>query len=84
MAKELIEAEEADKKQRFFKGLGGPSGDYPPYSIEYSADFLEYCAAQDIPNFGVHAFYALSREPIPNWDNLDKGIFPKGNNQYIC
>lgn len=74
----MLQADEADRKQRILKGLAGPCGDYPPFTIEYSSNLLEYCAAQDIPNFGVHAFYALSREPLSNWDNITNTIFPRG------
>lgn len=78
VAKELLEAEEAERRQRIIRGLAGPSGDYPPFSIEYSSNLREYSAAQDIPNFGVHAFYALSKEPLNTWDNLTTTIFPRG------
>lgn len=78
VAKELLEAEEVERRQRILRGLAGPSGDYPPFTIEYSSNLLEYTAAQDIPNFGVHAFYALSKEPLSKWDNLTTAVFPKG------
>lgn len=38
---------------------------------------MEYTAAQDIPNFGVHVYYAISKEPLPLWKNADKGVFPR-------
>lgn len=79
IAKQWVELEENRKRARWIEGLG--SGDYPPLTTECSADLLEYVAAQDIPNFGVHAYYAISNEPINNWENIEKGIFPKGNFQ---
>ncbi|KAF2905192.1 hypothetical protein ILUMI_00969 [Ignelater luminosus] len=77
VAKELLEVEEQYRKQEIVSGVSGAKGDSPPYSTEHSADLLEYSAAQDIPNFGVHAYYAISNEPLPNWDRTDKAIFPR-------
>lgn len=76
VAKELLNSSEADKIEKLRHGIG--SGDFPPCSVECSADLLEYAAAQDIPNFGVHAYYALGREPLPTWENANLDIFPKG------
>lgn len=76
IAKTWVEMEDNHRRVRLMEGLGG--GDFPPLTTECSADLLEYVAAQDIPNFGVHAYYAISSEPINTWENLEKGIFPKG------
>lgn len=81
MAQALIEAQAAERKDKIAKGLAGPTGDYPPVTTEYSGDLLEYTAAQDIPNFGVHVFYAISRDPLPLWDNAENGVFPKSRYQ---
>ena len=77
IAKAWLETEENKRRRRILQGLG--SGDNPPVKTEYSGDLLEYAATQEIPRFGVHAFYALSKDPLPNWDNVEKGVFPKGN-----
>ena len=58
--------------------LLGIAAEYPAMTAECSGDLLEYAAAQDIPNFGVHAYYAFSSDPITQWDNMEKGIFPRG------
>lgn len=79
VAKALIKAEEASKKSK-----RGGAGDYPPYTTEYSADLQEYSAAQDIPNFGVHVYYASSPEPLPLWEGADKGVFPKSKPSSYC
>lgn len=63
--------------ERIRKELNGEKGDSPIYTTDYSEDLLEYVAAQDIPNFGVHAFYAFSKETLPHWHHADKAIFPK-------
>lgn len=52
---------------------------FPAYTTDCSPDLTEYAAAQDIPNFGVHAYYAISKEPINKWQKPEKAIFPKGN-----
>lgn len=50
----------------------------PPISIEISGDLCEIVTYQEIPGFGAHFYYAFSPEKIQKWDNLDKGIIPKG------
>ncbi|KAF5293501.1 hypothetical protein FQA39_LY02986 [Lamprigera yunnana] len=72
VAKELLLSEEELRKQK-----RSEVGDSPPYVIEYSADLLEYAAAQEIPNFGVHAYYAISNDPLPLWDHTEKTICPR-------
>lgn len=52
-------------------------GDHSPYICDFSADLLEYVAIQDIPNFGVHGYFAVSKSPINTWDRVDKKVFPK-------
>ncbi|GJQ72270.1 hypothetical protein Trydic_g3360 [Trypoxylus dichotomus] len=76
IAKQWVESEEIRKRTRLMEGLG--AGDFPPLTTECSADLREYVAAQDIPNFGVHAYYAISNEPVTTWEDMEKGIFPKG------
>lgn len=72
-----MQTEDCERLQRLKRGLGA-AGDFPPISSECSADLLEYCATQDIPNFGVHAYYAIGKEAIPNWDNAHNAVYPKG------
>nr|CAD7197863.1 unnamed protein product [Timema douglasi] len=49
----------------------------PPYIVEVSSDLKEYAVAQEIPNFGVHCYFAVSSEPISEWDNAEKGFYPR-------
>lgn len=78
MAKTLIEKEHSERQDRIRRQLRGQEGDLPPYTTDFSADFREYVAAQDIPGFGVHCYYALSKDPISVWRKVDKSILPKG------
>lgn len=77
MAKKMIESEHSDRQDRIRKQLQGQDGDYPPYTTDFSSDYREYVAAQDIPGFGVHCYYAISKDPIYNWKITDKGPLPK-------
>ncbi|CAG9813384.1 unnamed protein product [Phaedon cochleariae] len=77
MAKNLIQKEQFERIDRIRRQLRGQIGDSPPYMTDCSSDFREYVAAQDIPGFGVHCYYAISKEPIDTWRKADKGIFPK-------
>lgn len=47
-------------------------GELPPCSIDTSADFKEYAAVQDIPNFGIHVYYAFSPDPMQFWSNTNQ------------
>ncbi|CAG2067580.1 unnamed protein product, partial [Timema podura] len=49
----------------------------PPYIVEVSSDLKEYAVAQEIPNFGVHCYFAVSNDPISEWDNAEKGLYPR-------
>lgn len=75
MAKGIIEKENAEKRAKKKKG---ESGDFPPYISDFSADLLEYAAVQTIENFGVHAYYAISKQPLNQWYRVDKQTLPKG------
>ncbi|KAK5640909.1 hypothetical protein RI129_009456 [Pyrocoelia pectoralis] len=74
VAKELLESEEQLRNKYAKDGVGECN---PPYTTEYSADLLEYAAAQIIPNFGIHAYYAISNEPLSSWKRTEKAIFPR-------
>lgn len=78
IAKSLLQADEVDRRERLRGLIRGGGDEFPPYNIECSADLLEYAAAQDIPKFGVHAYYAISNSPITSWDNVDVRYLPKG------
>ncbi|KAG5874298.1 hypothetical protein JTB14_013964 [Gonioctena quinquepunctata] len=77
MARALIQKEQLERVDRIRKQLRGQIGDYPPYTTDCSSDYREYAAAQDIPGFGVHCYYAFSKEPINFWQRADRGIYPK-------
>uniref|UniRef100_A0A6P7GUY2 Protein piccolo-like n=1 Tax=Diabrotica virgifera virgifera TaxID=50390 RepID=A0A6P7GUY2_DIAVI len=77
MAEDLIIAEQKERRTNIRRQLQGQIGDFPPYTTDISSDLREYVAAQDIPGFGVHCYYAISKDPITQWQKADKGIFPK-------
>ncbi|KAK9883208.1 hypothetical protein WA026_001400 [Henosepilachna vigintioctopunctata] len=77
IARQIIEKEQNEKKEKYRKRMRGEIGDFSPYSTDYSPDLREYVAAQDIPNFGVHVYYAISKDPILDWDNAHHAVFPK-------
>ena len=60
------------------KRLRGDVETFPPYISDFSADLLEYVAVQNIEDFGVHAYYAISKEPLSSWYKVDKQLLPKG------
>ncbi|XP_008196704.1 uncharacterized protein LOC103313935 isoform X2 [Tribolium castaneum] len=59
-----------------------PQSDESPrarsYNYDFSGDLLSYVAYQDIEDFGVHCYYAMSKQPITVWDRFDKSLFPSG------
>ncbi|XP_072398735.1 uncharacterized protein [Diabrotica undecimpunctata] len=77
MAEDLIISEQKERRANIRRQLQGQIGDFPPYTTDISSDLREYVAAQDIPGFGVHCYYAISKDPITSWQKADKGIFPK-------
>nr|CAH7723448.1 unnamed protein product [Callosobruchus chinensis] len=77
MARLILQKEKSERIQRIRRQLRGHTGDYPPYSTDLSPDLREYVAAQDIPGFGVHCYYAISKDPVNTWHKADKGVFPK-------
>nr|CAI5823951.1 unnamed protein product [Callosobruchus analis] len=77
MARLILNKEKSERIQRIRRQLRGQTGDYPPYSTDLSPDLREYVAAQDIPGFGVHCYYAISKDPVNTWLKADKGVFPK-------
>lgn len=79
MARQVIEKEQKAKKEHYLKKIRGEVGDWPPFSTDYSSDLKEYVAAQDIPNFGVHVYYAMSKDPILDWDKAEHAVFPRCN-----
>lgn len=49
----------------------------PPYKVDVSQDMKEFAAFQEIPNFGSHFYYAVSMDPLPEWQNFSKLKIPK-------
>lgn len=76
MARDILETEH-DERVRSMQDKQSAGGDYPPYTVELSADLLEYSSSQEIPKFGSHMYYAISTEPIHTWENLDLGVLSK-------
>lgn len=65
---------EEDERQ----ALGGGDAWGTPYAIEISNDLKEFVAAQEIPNFGVQVYYAMSTDdPIHKWSMFDERRLPK-------
>jgi hypothetical protein len=78
VAKTIIEQEQQERFEKWQKRMKGESGDYPPYVSDFSADLLEYVAVQSIENFGVHCYYAVSKQPLSSWYRTDRQLLPKG------
>ena len=51
--------------------------DHPRVLTSIGGDLCEYAAVQEIPNFGIHGYYAVSTEPLPKWSNTRKSEDPK-------
>ncbi|XP_018326206.1 uncharacterized protein LOC108737680 isoform X2 [Agrilus planipennis] len=68
VAKELLDIETEEL---------GECSKYPPYMVEYSSNMLEYVSYQEIPLFGAHVYYAISKEPIGLWYHANKGAVPR-------
>jgi hypothetical protein len=49
----------------------------PPYKIDMSQDMKEFAAYQEIPNFGAQFYFAISSDPIKEWDNFSKLKIPR-------
>lgn len=77
IARQIIEKEQNEKRERCLKNIRGEDGDFPSFITDYSPDLLEYVAAQDIPRFGIHVYYAISKEPLTEWKNSEHGVFPR-------
>ncbi|XP_049820495.1 uncharacterized protein LOC126264879 [Aethina tumida] len=63
----MIEQETNAKMLRIKQQLTGQTENQPMH-IDLSASLQEYVSAQDIPNFGVHCYYAFSHEPLTKWN----------------
>ncbi|XP_046619152.1 uncharacterized protein LOC124304677 [Neodiprion virginianus] len=42
---------------------------YPPVFTSVGGDLCQFVAVQEIPNFGLHGYYAISIEPLPKWSH---------------
>lgn len=78
-ARNLMEQEKTERREIVRLEMMGDMQTFPAFTTDCSPDLTEYVAAQDIPNFGVHAFYAISKQPVNKWQRSEKAIFPKGD-----
>lgn len=42
---------------------------YPPVYTSVGGDLCQFVAVQEIPNFGLHGYYAISTEPLSKWSH---------------
>ncbi|XP_050295858.1 titin-like isoform X2 [Anthonomus grandis grandis] len=77
-ARNLLEEEKLERRKIIKLEMMGDMDAFPAYTTDCSPDLTEYVAAQDIPNFGVHAYYAISKQPVSKWQRSEKAILPKG------
>ncbi|CAG9767382.1 unnamed protein product [Ceutorhynchus assimilis] len=82
-ARNLLEQEANERKATIRKEMMGDMKNFPAYTTDCSPDLTEYVACQDIPNFGVHAYYAISKQPVNKWQRAEKAILPKGTKSSI-
>ncbi|XP_043281345.1 uncharacterized protein [Venturia canescens] len=45
---------------------------HPRVMTSIGGDLCEYVSVQEIPNFGIHGYYALSNEPLSEWSNIGR------------
>ncbi|XP_030746117.1 uncharacterized protein LOC115874949 [Sitophilus oryzae] len=83
LAKNIIEQELDERRDKAMREISGDTEVSVCYSTDCSPDLTEYVAAQDIPHFGVHVYYALSSKPINKWNRSEKAILPKGTRSAI-
>lgn len=57
------------KRRKTSAELRSITGGHPRVVTSIGGDMCEYVAVQEIPNFGIHGYYALSTEPLPKWWN---------------
>ncbi|XP_075234760.1 uncharacterized protein LOC142332295 [Lycorma delicatula] len=72
MTRELIELTE----KKAAKDLAPGECPLPAVRTSISADLKEYTAAQMIPKFGAHVYYAVSCEPIQFWKKSGNTSYP--------
>lgn len=82
-ARNLLEQERVERRELILAEVMGDMPVFPAFTTDCSPDLTEYVAAQDIPNFGVHAYYAISKQPINKWQRSELAIFPKGYLTYF-
>ncbi|KAL1494119.1 hypothetical protein ABEB36_009768 [Hypothenemus hampei] len=83
-ARNLIEQEKFERRELLMHEIKGDlEMSFPVFTTDCSPDLTEYVAAQDIPNFGVHAYYAISKQPVNKWQRSEYAIFPKGTKSTI-
>lgn len=64
---DLVKQAETGSLNEGAKGDGFLKSPMAPFETTESADRKEYMALQNIPQFGVHAFYAIASEPLHEW-----------------
>ncbi|XP_048507833.1 uncharacterized protein LOC105690098 isoform X2 [Athalia rosae] len=52
---------------------------YPPVFTSVGGDLCQFVAVQEIPNFGLHGYYAISIEPLPKWSHASTNAARKGS-----
>jgi hypothetical protein len=53
------------------KELADIGGIEQPFDTQMSGNMRQYLVSQEIPKFGMHFYFAFSKDPIPLWDNSD-------------
>ncbi|XP_066151589.1 uncharacterized protein [Euwallacea fornicatus] len=77
-ARNLLKQERQGRHETTPQEMGEDIAAFPPFTTDCSPDLTEYAAVQNIPNFGVHAYYAISKHPVNKWQRSELAIFPKG------
>lgn len=50
---------------------------YPPVYTSIGGDLCQFVAVQEIPNFGLHGYYAISMEPLSKWSHASTNAAKK-------
>ncbi|KAK2582067.1 hypothetical protein KPH14_002771 [Odynerus spinipes] len=56
------------------------SSSFPLIYAEIGGGMREFAAVQEIPNFGLHGYYAISNEPLPLWTHNKSGLLKSNGN----
>ncbi|XP_063917151.1 uncharacterized protein LOC135132867 isoform X2 [Zophobas morio] len=66
------------KNQNLYQAIKELRKGAQPYSADFSGDLSTYVACQEIENFGVHCYYALSNDPLTGWSRFDESLLSTG------